>query len=109
MRHVSDKVSDGVESRPDYALDEKFVPEYYGVYANEPEGTQRWVADFSDRFRAEQYAELFTMPMLVERQRCEYQCPECRYEWNDAEEFVWLADCPVCGVRDIEPKGHHTI
>lgn len=109
MRHVSDKLSDGIESKSVYACDKNFVPEFFGVYANERDGTLRWVADFSDRFRAEQYAELFTAPMLQERLRCAYLCPECRYEWDSADEFVWLADCPVCGVRDIEPREHHTI
>ncbi|MFB0964114.1 MAG: hypothetical protein QMC36_00105 [Patescibacteria group bacterium] len=56
------------------------------MYATDPaDGTERWVADFADKFRAERYAELFRRPALETSCRNFYLCRGCGYEWSEVD------------------------
>lgn len=79
---MSEKVSDGVESRPMVPRDETFETEFFGVYATEEEGTQRWIADFADEYRAREYAGLFNGPALSRKYRCGYVCRDCSHRFE---------------------------
>lgn len=82
VRHVSDEVTDGMESLPVDPGDEQFKTEYFGVYANEEDGTQRWIADFADEYRAREYAGLFNGPALTRKYRCSYVCRDCFHRFE---------------------------
>lgn len=84
------------------------MPEYFGVYASSDDGTDRWIADFADVFRAEQYARLFSEPTLVEQCRYHYRCTACGLQWSDVN-ASWWANCQVCEERDIEPHEEEPI
>lgn len=110
MRYLSDLVSDGVESHPLPTLPDGFVPDSYGVYAADPaDGTDRWVADFADAFRAEQYARLFNRPTLEPASRNSYRCRACGYAWSAVGSGPDVDDCPVCEERDMEPERTETV
>lgn len=85
-RYASDRLSDGIESYPPHACPKGFVPQFYGVYATDPEdGTDHSVADFGDEFRARQYAALFAAPQLGATRRNFYRCRACGYEWSEVD------------------------